>query len=153
MTAPGGPAGVGPAGPADRRPPGRVRRPCSGDDDLLRLARGVARAWLELEAGRRGHRQLAALAPGAPGGAGPAPGPRSPVGSVTKVVGVRTAADRFDVVAIVRRGDRVGALAFRLRCRRGRWVVVASGRPEDQGQRPDGHGPDGPVTVARRTAR
>jgi len=124
--------------------------PCSRDDDLLRLARGVARAWLELEAGRRGHRQLAALAPG---GAGPPPGPRSPVGSVTKVVGVRTAADRFDVVAIVRRGDRVGALAFRLRCRRGRWVVVASGRPEDQGQRTDGHGPVGPVSVAPRTAR
>jgi hypothetical protein len=127
-----------------------VRRPCSRDDDLLRLARGVARAWLELEAGRRGHRQLRALAPG---GAGLAPGPRTAVGSVTKVVGVRTAADRFDVVAIVRRGDRAGALAFRLRCRRGRWTVVAAGRPEDQGQGPDGHGPVGPVAVALRAAR
>jgi len=111
------------------------------DGELLRLARGFARAWLEWEAGRRAHRQLAGRA------VRRAPARAGGVGVVERVWGVRTAADRFDVVAVVRHGDRRGALAFRLVCRRGGWTVVAAGRPEDQVDRSTGPGPVGPELV------
>ena len=127
--------------------------PCAKDEELLRLAWAFARVWVELEAGRRAHHQLAPLAsprlrrrlqalPALPG----------PVGSVAKVLGTRTAPDRFDVVALVRRSPRAGAIAFRLACLQGAWTVVTFCRPED-GQCPAGHGPVGPELARPSLAR
>lgn len=137
--APAGPAGTTPAGPAGRRPAtttrdAGARRPGAArtDDALRELVVGFARAFLEVESGRRPRRQLrpvmsvelaSRLAPrwvreGLP------------PGRVVRVSGTRTAPGRYEAVAIVARGDRYGALAVSLARRRGAWLVVEALRPE-----------------------
>lgn len=126
-----GPAGPAPSGPAGRRPaPRRPGPPARRLDDL---ARGVAQLYLEVEAARR---PLALLAPlldrrlicqlergWVRGAATP--------GRVVSVSGRLVAADCYEAVAVVRRGERFGALALQLRRRQGRWVITDAVRPED----------------------
>lgn len=128
-----GPAGRAPAGPAGRRPR-RATRDTLENALLLDLARQYAAAYLEIEAGRRGVRQLLAVGwarlparPTSPKAA------RSP-GRVVSVAGTRTLPGRFDAVAVVRRGPRYGALVLRLTCQDGSWVVDDARCPEDVAQ-------------------
>lgn len=138
--APLGPAGAGPGGPAGRQPAARSRAPgtrrlgtASADDVLRELVCGFARAFLEVEAGRRPRRQLrpvmsvelaSRLAPlWVREGFAP--------GRVVRVCGSRPAPGRYEAVAVVVRGDRYGALAVSLARRRGTWLVVEAVRPED----------------------
>jgi len=100
--------------------------------DPLTLAAAFGAWFLEVESGRRSRTQLehllhpllyATLAPawvrpGAPG-------------RVLRAVGTRTAPDRYDAVLVVRRGERVGALAVSLQRRHSRWRVERAVRPED----------------------
>jgi len=125
-----GPVGPAPVGPAGRGP-GRPPR-TADDDGLLALVRRFVLLYLEVEAGRRELRQLAGLITprlalrlsGAAGGGGVA-------GRLHHVAGVRSRPDSFDAVAVVRRGDRYGALAVRVVARRGHWLVDQAWRPED----------------------
>lgn len=127
-----GVAGSAPAGGAGRRPanehPGR--RPTAGS--LRDLAARFAVLFLEVEAGHRPRRQLAPLMTpllyarvsevwvraGAPG-------------TVTSVRGDAAGSDRYEAVAVVRRGQRFGALAFQLRRTASGWRVDDLIRPED----------------------
>lgn len=104
---------------------------------LRRLAGWVAVLFLEVESGRRPAGQVAKLLdarlvarllpvwcrPGAPG-------------RVLSVAGMLTTADTYDAVAVVRRGERVGALGLRLVRDSGTWVVAELARAED-GPLPD----------------
>lgn len=125
-----GPAGGAPTGPAGRRPQ-RTPRDDVGREDahLLDLARQFAAAYLEIESGRRGARQLRAVGWGrtlVPPAATRVTAP----GRVVSVAGARTLPERFDAVALVRRGERFGALAIRLADHAGTWVVDDAGCPE-----------------------
>lgn len=127
---PAGPAGPAPSGPAGRRPPTRGQP--TDEATLLALVRHFAVLYLEVEAGRRGDRQL-----------GPLLSPwlrsrlvvhqRPGTGLLHAVAGARTAADRFDAVAVIRRGRRYGALAVRLEETPRGWLVTRAAHPE----RPD----------------
>lgn len=139
-----GPAGTAPRGPAGPRPAGRSatahrprgtrgphRRGTTGTDPAA-LAVAFGTLFLEVESGRRSRQQLeplldpllyATLAPfwvrpGRPG-------------RVVGGTGVRTGDDRYDAVLVVRRGERVGAVAVALRRWSGRWRVERAARPED----------------------
>jgi len=127
-----GPAGGAPAGPAGRGPRRTARNDVDREDAfLLDLARQFAAAYLEIEAGRRGVRQLLAV--------GWARVPAQPVspraatapGRVVSVAGTRTLPGRFDAVALVRRGHRFGALVIRLTRHTGTWIVDDARCPED----------------------
>lgn len=137
-----GPAGCGPAGPAGSGPgraagphasPGRLSaRGGPEAERLRRLTAGFAQAFLEVECGRRPRGQLRPvlcprladrladiwLRPGPPG-------------RVVHAYGSRVAADRFEAVAVVRRGERFGALAVSLAFTGSCWRVVDAARPED----------------------
>lgn len=126
-----GPAGPGPCGPAGRRPAPRTTGP--PPRRLEDLARGVAQLCLEVEAARR---PVALLAPlldrrlicqlergWVRGAATP--------GRVVSVSGRLVAADCYEAVAVVCRGERFGALALQLRRRHERWVITEAVRPED----------------------
>lgn len=131
LGAPHGPAGTAPVGPAGRGPSGSV--PGADEATLLALVRHFAALYLEVEAGRREGRQLAGLVtprlamrlrrPVSSGGG---------TGQVHAVAGSRSRFDRFDAVAVVRRGRRYGALAVRLLLVRDRWLVDQALRPEDR---------------------
>lgn len=139
---PTGPAGSGPAGPAGSGP-GRAAGPDATPgplaarggpeaERLRRLTAGFAQAFLEVECGRRPRGQLRPvlcprladrladiwLRPGPPG-------------RVVHAYGSRVAADRFEGVAVVRRGERFGALAVSLAYTGSCWRVVDAARPED----------------------
>ena len=127
-----GPAGERPSGPAGTRP--RMRGDATapaGGDRLARMARGFVTLFLEVEAGRRPRSHLAPLLTpmlyarlcevwvrgGAPG----------------TVVTVRVAgrsADGVDVVAMVRRGGRYGAVALQLVASKRGWLVGDVALPE-----------------------
>ena len=134
----GGPAGLAPRGPAGPRPaPGTTRpappRPVPvSNADLADLAKAFVLLYLEVEAGRRTRRQLEPLIHPRLAATLAAvwvrPGTR---GHLHQMSGARTAHDRFDAVAVVRRGDRYGAIAVGLQRVRGRWRVVEAARPED----------------------
>ncbi len=129
-------AGTGPAGSAGRRP-----RPPSttanGRCDLPGMARAFAQLFCEVEAGRRPRRQLRHLL--------------SPLlyarlsmvwvraGAGAQLLGVHGTlinSCSYEVVALVRRGRRVGALAFKLGRTAVGWRVTEIARPED-GPLPD----------------
>jgi hypothetical protein len=135
---PAGPAGPGPVGPAGRGPAApehaeadALSGPLQDDLRLLVLARHFAAAYLEVEAGRRDGRQLAGLVTRrlALRLAG-LPVDSFVAGRVQSVAGARSRSDRFDAVAVVRRGQRYGAIAIRIIRLRGRWLVDQAGRPE-----------------------
>lgn len=136
---PAGPAGSAPVGPAGRGPRRPLTRPAPRNDrDLLAMVRAFAQLYLEVEAGWRERRQLAALVPPrvarrmtASPTAAP-PGTTAPVGHVHGVFGTRTAAKHFDAVAILRRERRYEALAVRLRRNAGGWSIAEASRPQDQ---------------------
>lgn len=145
-----GPAGSRPAGPAGTRP-----SPARGDNNtapplpdagfppgsgaatavrLLGMARGFAELFLEVEAGRRPRRQLAPLLTpmlyarltdvwvrgGIPG-------------HVVTVTLLSREAAHCDLLVLVRRGTRHGALSLRLIRVPGRgWLVDVVARPEDR---------------------
>lgn len=127
-----GPAGPGPSGPAGRRPQPR-RAAAPGKCRLSDLARNVAQLYLEVEAGRRPAAQVARLLDQRLSyqleGVW-VRGPASP-GRVVRVNGRLTHAECYEAVALVRRGERFGALALQLRRRDGRWAVTEASRPED----------------------
>lgn len=145
---PAGPAGTRPSGGAGRRPAPAGARPAGvrpagvappgarplgvGRDDLQRLTWALATLYLEVESGLRPRAQverlLAPLLAERLAQVWVRPGPP---GVVVAVHGTWTAADRYDAVALVRRGPRVAALAFGLARLGGRWTVVSAGRPED----------------------
>ena len=115
------------------RPVG-AQRPPPGPDPL-RLAAAVARAYLEVEAGRRSPAQLTPLLepklrtrlfaePLRPG-----PGPAGD--AILAVRGEQPTPDALDAAVVVRRGERVGVLAIRVERFRDGWRVVELARPED----------------------
>lgn len=131
----GAPAGTGPAGPAGRRPAAAPRRR-STDREVDRLAHAVALLWLEVESGRR---RPAAVAPlldhdlwhrlrdrWVRGG---------PPGRLVRLLVSRHSTSLCDVVAVVARDDRTGAITFRLRRRPDGWCVEDAGLPEHDGAR------------------
>lgn len=138
VAAPDGPtpraAGAAPTGPAGRRPASSPRqRPRRGGTDGVRgLVADFVRLFCEVEAGRRPAAQLAKLMsprlhaqlapvwvrPGAPA-------------ALLQVSGRLVSSDRYEACAVVRRGERVGAIAVCLQHRDEGWRVVAAGRPED----------------------
>ncbi|CAN5886817.1 hypothetical protein BH23ACT8_BH23ACT8_00210 [soil metagenome] len=128
---PAGRPGTGPAGPAGRghQPPGHAHR-CV---DPAQLVRGFAQLYLEVEAGWRPATQLAQVLDARLAARLRAvwvrPQPRP--GRVIAVTGERVAGDRYEAVAVVRRGGRFGALGVQLRRRGGRWRVEMAARPED----------------------
>lgn len=125
--------GTGPGAGAD----GSTPRRRATDPDPVRLARGVAAAYLEVEAHRRPLAQLEPiLAPAlrarlaatmrhAPRGV---PGPA--LHSVLNVRADQPARGAVDAAVVVRRGERVGALTVRLERHRGAWRVVELSSPE-----------------------
>lgn len=135
---PGGPAGPAPQGPAGPRPArpdaqrGSARSAPVTDADLAAMVKAFLLLYLEVEAGRRGRRQLEPLvhprlaatlaAVWVRPGAG---------GQLHQMSGSRTATDRFEAVAVVRRGDGYGAIAVALQRFRRRWRVIDAARPED----------------------
>lgn len=143
--------------PAGRRPPAvratprrPLRRPTlaptparrTGAPDPVRLIRLAARAYLEIEAGRRPLSHLEPLL--APGLvvrlAASLPRGRSPGPAVDAVRTVRCSQpseDTVDGVAVVRRGQRVGALSIRVERHRGSWRIVELALPEEDAAAPD----------------
>lgn len=128
----------GTTGSGDLRGPRReVRRPRGGVPDPRHLVEVVARAYLEVEAGRRPLRQLVPLL--APAVRlrleGTHKRPRSPLGpDATSLISIRCSEPREDVLeaaAIVRRASRVAALVIRAERYRGTWRIVEIARPED----------------------
>lgn len=134
--------GVGRGAPRRSAPPGHP--------DAARLAAAVARAYLEVVAGRRPLAQLSgALAPRVigrirleaqreqrrrvEGRRGPAEGPGGVV--VRRVVACWPTDDACEATAIVRRSGRTTAIALRIERHRGAWRVVELSGPED-GHRP-----------------
>ena len=127
-----GAAGAHPAGPAGTRPRSRIEAPQAAPGPrIATLARGFVTLFLEVESGRRPRAQLAPLMTpmlyarlsevwvrgGAPG-------------SVLSVQVAASGAAGADVVALVRRGARCGAVALRLvRSPRG-WLVDEVALPE-----------------------
>lgn len=132
---PVGPAGPGPRGPAGRRPRRTAaeaprRRP--PDARLHEAARSFAALFLEVEAGRRSRAQLEPLmCPVLYATLAPCWVRRGAPGRLAALRGTRTAEDRYDAVALVRRGSRSTVLAIGLQRRGGRWRVVQAARPED----------------------
>ena len=127
-----GGAGAHPAGPAGTRPRGRTDAPGAAPAiRLATLARGFVALFLEVESGRRPRGQLAPL--------------MTPMlyarlsevwvrgGMLGSVLSVRVAGQGpagVDVVALVRRGPRCGAVSLRLvRSPRG-WLVDDVALPE-----------------------
>lgn len=130
-----GAAGSGPTGPAGRRP--APERPAGRDsaddgDQLRRLAAGFAQAFLEVECGRRPRAQLrpvlCARLAGRLADVWLRPGPP---GQVIHAHGAQVAPDRYEAVALVRRGQRFGALVVSLARNGAGWQVVEAARPED----------------------
>lgn len=112
-----------------------ARKP-STSRDVDRLARAVALLWLEVESGRRTPATVAHLLDHGlwqrlrhrwvRGG---------PPGRLVRVLVHRKSATLCDVVAVVARGERTGAITFRLCQRDDGWCVVDAGLPELDGAR------------------
>lgn len=128
---PPGPAGSAPAGPAGTHPSGRGDGARPAQPRLLALAEGFVTLFLEVEAGRRPRAHLAGVMTpmlyarlsdvwvcgGAPG----------------TVLGVRvTGSGRggVDLIAIVRRGSRCGAIALHMVVTKRGWLVDDVALPE-----------------------
>lgn len=129
-----GAAGRGPAGPAGRRPgPPRPAGRAEGTASRLhRLAAGFAQAFLEVECGRRPRSQLhAVLCPRLADRLADIWVRPGPPGKVVRISGVQVAPGRYEAVAVVRRGQRFGALVVTLVRTGRRWRVVEAARPED----------------------
>ena len=110
----------------------------STEPRLTRMARAFAVLFLEVEAGQRSRRQLQRLM--CPTLFARLDGvwlrPGTPPGRVLAVHTAAPAPGRCEVVAVVERGPRVGALAFTLRRGAHGWRVEELCRPED-GPLPD----------------
>jgi hypothetical protein len=108
--------------------------PASGPREVDRLARAVALLWLEVESGRRRpaavahlltHELWQRLCHGWVRG--------GPPGRLVRLLVHRHSATLCDAVAVVARGERTGAITFRLRHCGGGWCVVDAGVPERHG--------------------
>lgn len=143
---PAGPAGRTPVGNAGRAPapPGPARRPTpiprrprnsqevAGDERLRALAGAFIVLYLEVEAGRRSRRQVATLmSPVLAATIAPVWVRTSVPRRVVSIRGVRTSADTYEAVAVVRGERRVGAVAVRLARHGTAWRVEDASRPED----------------------
>lgn len=139
----GGAAGVRPAGPAGTHPTGRAQGPSR--PGVADLAAGFVGLFLEVEAGRRPRGHLAGI--------------MSPMlyarlsevwvrgGSPGAVLGVRVTGagpGGVDLVALVRRGARCGAIALHMAVTARGWIVDDIALPE-QGPLPL---PPYPVPIA-----
>lgn len=132
-TRPRAAAGAAPCGPAGRRPdPRRPPDRDAGAERLRRLVSGFVQAFLEVECGLRPRGQLEPLlCPLLADRLVPVWVRQGALGRVLRIHGVRVTPGRYEAVALVRRGPRVGALAIALaRTERG-WRVVDAARPED----------------------
>lgn len=141
---PTGAAGPRPAGPAGTRPGGTASQwPSRRAHRLAAMAHGFVALFLEVEAGCRPRRQLEPLfSPILYARLGDVWVRPGPLGRVVSLHVTDIGRDVCDAVAIVRRGERCGALGLRLaRSHPGCWLVVDLARPED------GHLPD-PAYVA-----
>jgi hypothetical protein len=109
-------------------PPARRR----GSTGVRELAEAFARVYVEVESGRRTAAQARRILDPRLAlrleGVWCRPGPPS---HVVRVLGTQVTADVYEAVAVVRRGERAGAVALRLERTRGRWLVVDASRPED----------------------
>jgi hypothetical protein len=118
-TAPTGPAGVGPA---------RGRRVARSPRDL---AAGFVTLFLEVEAGLRPRSHLTPLMcpllVARMEGRWCRPGPQ---GRLVRLAGSPPAAGAYEAVAVVRRGERYGAIGLRLVLRQVGWRVEDLARPE-----------------------
>lgn len=119
-----------------RRPgPDATRRRPPGRPEPERLARTVALAFLEVEAGCRPFAQLAPLlAPALRYRLEPIVRRGGTAPTVESVVAVRSSCPdphRCDAAVVVRRGGRVGAVVVSLERRGSGWRIVDLGRPED----------------------
>ena len=113
--------------PADRRP---------ADPDPARLAAVLARAWLEVHAGRRSlpqlrpllspatYRRLASQLRTTP------PVPASDGPHVRRVVSTHPAPGACEATVLVERDGRISAIAVRLERHRGAWRAVELTPPE-----------------------
>lgn len=111
-----------------------ARRERTREVDLL--ARAVALLWLEVESGRRRPATVAHLLDHGlwqrlrhrwvRGG---------PPGQLVRLLVHRKSATSCDAVAVVARGERTGAITFRLCRRDDGWCVVDAGLPELDGAR------------------
>ncbi len=133
-------AGRPPIRPAPSSPTDRSdrRRRAASHPDPARLARAVARAFLEVEAGLRPLRQLEPVL---------APAlvqrltrllhttPRRPMSpqrtAVLRMTTCWLTTDAFEACVIVQRAGRVGALTLRVERHRGAWRIADLARPED----------------------
>lgn len=120
--------------PRPRSGPGRALQ-AQQDANATRLAAAFAHAFCEVEAGRRSPKQLEqALTPvlyARLARTWVRTGARVGVPSVGRLRVVLTAPGRYEVVAVIRRGARCGALAFRLVQTPHGWRVDDLTRPED----------------------
>lgn len=130
--APAGAAGTHPAGPVGTRPRTRTDVPApTHRQHLEAMARGFVALFLEVEAGRRPRGHLAGLmTPMLYARLGPVWVRRGPVGSVLCARIAAIGPDAVDVVAIVRRGARCGAVGLRLLKSQTGWVVDDVAMPE-----------------------
>lgn len=97
-----------------------------------RVAVAFVRLYLEVECGRRPAAQLAGvMTPRAYAQLCVRGRPSGPLGRIRSVRGVGSGPDRHDVVVLVERGPRVGAIALQLGRQGPGWVVLEALRPED----------------------
>lgn len=140
MTAPADAAPAAPPAPTSApstAPPGPASpAPDAGAREVEGLARAVALLWLEVESGRRrpaavahllSHELWQQLRDGWVRGGAP--------GRLVRLLVHRHSATLCDAVAVVARGERTGAITFRLRHRGDGWCVVEAGVPERHGSR------------------
>lgn len=132
-TSPRTPARTRPAHRAQTASPTSSRHTEPGPHRLARMARAFAVLFCEAEAGARPRRHVQRLM---------TPllvarltdvwlRPDARVPQVLRVHGRRSAPGMYDVVALVDRGDRITALAFRIRRTGDGWRVDDLVRPED----------------------
>ena len=137
-TASGGPAGRHPTGGAAARPTApTTAKPVPARDrmggDLSEAVRGFALLWLEVERGRRPLRQLRRLvSPELLDRLEQVPVTDGSPARVVRCAGMRTAADVYEGLAVLRQGGRTTVLCVTLR-RDGpqgpAWRVTDLGRP------------------------
>ncbi len=120
-----------PSGPAGTRPEGAVA--ATPQARVSALAQAVVQLWVEVESGRRTPRSVARLLDHGlyrrlqhRWVTGQAPG------RVRRVSVQVSSADDVEVVAVVERDGRVGAVALRLRRRHDGWCLEEADRPEDR---------------------
>ena len=120
--------------PRDNRP-ARTKQTPATDPDPVRLAGVLARAWFEIQSGRRPLHQLAPLLSPAirrrmAGQLAPAEAPPTAIPRIHKILPSAPKAGVREVVVLIDHHERISALAVRMERHRGRWRAVELTAPE-----------------------